>query len=209
MMNGSGDAALDRVRVREVTGVFQAREALEAAVDDLLRAGFDRADIDLMADPETVKEKLGGIYLPVTELIHDPRVPRRAFVSRDELTTPMAGVASILSFIGAAAAAFAVVASGGAAALAAVAAAAGGVATGGIGYYLAAAIGEKAAEGLETQLAIGGIVLWVRVRSRRQEELAQDILRAHGAEEVDLHEIEIERRLEDLPLHEFLAKEPS
>jgi hypothetical protein len=93
--------------------------------------------------------------------------------------------------------------------LAAAAAAAGGAATGGIGLYLAKAIGAKAAEEIESQLALGGIVLWVRVRSRQHEEMAQDILRVHGAEAVDVHEVDIERRLEDLPLHELLAKEPS
>src|SRR4051794_12949069 len=78
-MSGSHDTAFDRIEVREVAGVFHSSEALEAAVDDLLRAGFDRSDIDLMADPETVHRKLGGIYQPVTELVRDPRVPRRAF----------------------------------------------------------------------------------------------------------------------------------
>jgi hypothetical protein len=203
-MYGSGEAATDRIKVREVAGVFHSRESLEAAVHDLLYAGFDRADIDLMADPETVHEKLGGIYKPVNELARDPRVPRRAFVARDELVTPTAEVAGVLSALGAAMSAFAVVASGGAAALAILAAAAGAAVPGGIGYYLGKAIGEKAAEDIETQLAIGGIVLWVRVRTPEQEERAQEILRAHEGQVVDVHEIEIERRLEDLPLHEYL-----
>jgi hypothetical protein len=49
-MSGSQDAAFDRIKLREAAGVFHSLEALEAAVDDLLRAGFDRSDIDLMAD---------------------------------------------------------------------------------------------------------------------------------------------------------------
>src|SRR4051812_28561538 len=142
-MNGSRDEPLDRIKGREAAAVFHSREALEAGGDDPLRAGLDRPDIDPMAAPETVHEKLGGIYEPMTELARDPRVPRRAFVARDELATPMAGVAGLLSFIGAAAAAFAVVASGGAAALAAAAAAAGGAATGGVRGFPPEAVGGK------------------------------------------------------------------
>jgi hypothetical protein len=206
-MSVSPDAPPDRVKVREVAGVFQSREALEAAVDELLLAGFDRTDISLMADPETVHRKLGGIYKPAAELADDPRVPRRAYIARRELPIPMSGVAGLLFYIGATAAAFAVVASGGAAAAAAAAAAAGGAATGGFGLYLAKAIGDKEAKQIETQLAAGGIVLWVRVRSKEQEEQAERILRAHGGDAVHAHEIEIERSLDDIPLHELFADE--
>jgi hypothetical protein len=60
-MNGSRDTVLDRVRVHEVAGVFRSRDALDAAVGALLLAGFDRADIDLMAGFDTVREKPGGV----------------------------------------------------------------------------------------------------------------------------------------------------
>jgi hypothetical protein len=49
-------------------------------------------------------------------------------------------------------------------------------------------------------MAAGGLVLWVRVRSPELEEKAQYILKDHGAEAVRVHEIEIQKRFEDMPL---------
>jgi hypothetical protein len=45
-----------------------------------------------------------------------------------------------------------------------------------------------------------GVILWVRVRSAEREAKAQDILRRNGGHAVRVHEIEIEKRAEDLPL---------
>jgi hypothetical protein len=191
---------IDRIKVREVAGVFRSRDALEAAIDALLLAGFDRADIDLMAGLDAVRERLGGIYLTAHELADVPSVPRRAYVARDDVTTATALVAGVLSYVGATAAALGVVASGGTLALALAAAAVGGAAAGGTGALIARLLGRERAKELETQLATGGLVLWVRVRSPERDELAQQILRGHGAEAVRVHEIEIEKRLEDIPL---------
>jgi outer membrane lipoprotein SlyB len=200
-MSDSTEEVLDRVKVREVAGVFRAPEPLEAAVADLTLAGFDRNDIDLMATSDAIEKKLGGLYIAAEDLADVPRAPRRAFVAREDVVIPTAGAASILSFVGAAVGAFAVVASGGAVALAAAAAAIGGTATGGVGALaLSRFLEEKRAKELEALLATGGIILWVRVRSPEREDKAQEILRKHGGEAVRVHEIEIEKRLEDLPL---------
>jgi outer membrane lipoprotein SlyB len=200
-MSDSTEEVLDRVKVREVAGVFRAREPLEAAVADLTLASFDRNDIDLMATSDAIEKKLGGLYIAAEDLADVPRAPRRAFVAREDVVIPTAGAAGILSFVGAAVGAFAVVASGGAVALAAAAAAIGGTATGGVGALaLSRFLEEKRAKELEALLATGGIILWVRVRSPAREDKAQEILRKHGGEAVRVHEIEIEKRLEDLPL---------
>jgi hypothetical protein len=45
-----------------------------------------------------------------------------------------------------------------------------------------------------------GLILWVRVRSPEQEDRAQEILLRHGGEAVRVHEIELEKRPDDLPL---------
>jgi hypothetical protein len=200
-MRESSDAVVERVKVREVAGVFRSRDALEAAVDVLLLAGFDRADIDLMTTADAVREKLGTVYIAAEELADVPRAPRRAFVARDEAVSTLAGAAGILTFVGATAAAFSVVASGGALALAAAAALAGGGAAGGIGAVLFSRfLGREQSKEIEAQMATGGLVLWVRVRSSEQEETAQRILREQGGEAVRVHEIEIDKRLDDLPL---------
>jgi hypothetical protein len=194
-MSSQSDGVIERVKVREVAGVFRSRESLDAAVDALLLAGFDRADIDLMAGADAMLEKLGGIYAPAEELADVPDAPRRAYVARGEVAGPLAFVAGALVYFSAAAAAIGIVASGGALALALVAAGAGGA-----GALLASHLGREQAEELEALMAAGGLVLWVRVRSPDREEQAQQILRDHGAEAVRVHEIEIDKRLEDLPL---------
>lgn len=199
-MNGPSDTVIERVKVREVAGVFRSPDALDAAADALLRAGFDRADIDLMAHPDTIREKLGGVYAPAEELADVPDVPRHAFVAHEDVATTTALVAGTLSYIGAAAAALGVVASGGTLALALAAAAAGGAAGGGVGALISRVLGAERARDLETLMAAGGLVLWVRVRTSDQEDKAQRTLREHGAEAVRVHEIKIDKRLADLPL---------
>jgi hypothetical protein len=154
-----------------------------------------------MATADAVREKLDTVYVAAEELADVPRAPRRAFVARDEVVSTLAGAAGILTFVGATAAAFSVVASGGALALAAAAAVAGGGAAGGIGAVLFSRfLGREQSKEIEAQMATGGLVLWLRVRSAEQEERAQQILREQGGEAVRVHEIEIDKRLDDLPL---------
>ena len=153
-----------------------------------------------MAGTDAVREKLGTTYVPAEEFADVPDAPREAFVARRELTLALTGAAGILTFIGATAAAFGVVASGGALALVVAAAAAGGAATAGGAGALIAPLSREQAKELQAQMAAGGLVLWVRVRSPQQEEKAQRILKDHGAEAVRVHEIEIQKRFEDVPL---------
>jgi hypothetical protein len=194
------DLALERIKVREAAGVFHTRDSLEAAIDALLRSGFDRADIDIMAGVDAVQQKLGAVYAAAEKSPDLPSAPRHAYIARKETTTPLALTAGILTYIGATAAAAGVVASGGSLAVALVAAAAGGAAGAGLGVRIAHKLGLGAAQELEERMERGGLVLWVRVRSPQHETKAQEILRQHGGEAVRVHEIEIEKRLEDIPL---------
>ena len=57
-MRASSDDILDRAPSREVTGVFHSRTTLEAAVQDLLVAGIDRADIDVSASLDELQRRL-------------------------------------------------------------------------------------------------------------------------------------------------------
>ena len=59
---------LERARVREVTGVFASRAAANPAVDDLLLAGFDRTDIDAVAEGEPLRRRIGDIPVPAPDL---------------------------------------------------------------------------------------------------------------------------------------------
>lgn len=196
----SGETILERRKVREVAAVFHSAERLEDAIGALLLAGFDRGDIDIMGDIETVRDRLGALYVPAKEIVDVPGTPRRAYIARDDMTTATAGVAGLLFYIGATAAAITAVASGGSLALVAAAAAAAGAVGGGIAAAAIRTLGKKQAEQLELQLMSGGIVLWVRARDAGKETEAQEILAKSGGESIRVHEIEIDKRLEDLPL---------
>jgi hypothetical protein len=194
------DDVLESRVVREVAAVFRREEILEDAIQALLHAGFDRADIDIMGDVETVWRRLGALYVPPEEIADVPGSPRRAYIARDDIATATAGVAGMLFYVGAATAAMTVVASGGSLALVAAAAAAAGAVGAGIGASAIHLLGRKQAEQLEQQMMSGGIVLWVRSGDLEREAQAQEILARFGGEAIRVHEIEIDKRLEDLPL---------
>jgi hypothetical protein len=194
------DDVIERRVVREVAAVFRREDILEDAIQALLHAGFDRGDIDIMGDIETVRRRLGALYIPSQVIADVPGTPRSAYVARDDIATATAGVAGMLFYLGAATAAMTVIASGGSLALVAAAAAAGGSVGAGIGAAAIHLLGKKQAEQLELQLMLGGIVLWVRARDREKEERAQEILARLGGEAIRVHEIEIDKRLDDLPL---------
>jgi hypothetical protein len=107
----------------------------------------------------------------------------------------------VLGAAAAMAAAYAVVASGGGALRAGLAAVVAGIAGAAVGLVLATKLFRRDEDAaLEPLMAARGLILWVRVRSAVSEKKAQEILSAHGAEAVRTHEIEIEKRPEDLPL---------
>jgi hypothetical protein len=196
-----GNEAIERVEVREVAGIFHSRDALAAAVDASLLAGFDRADIDVIVGGSLARERLGGVHVPVEELPEVPAAPRQPFFTGDDFIEVLALAFAIVIFVGAAFAGWAVIALGGSSLRAGFAAAIGAVAAGSIGVLIARAFPRRHARELAAQLAARDLVLCVRVRSLEQEAKAQEILIGNGAEAVRPHEIQIEKRLEHLPLH--------
>jgi hypothetical protein len=196
----TSDPVIERVRVREAAGVFRSPSALEAAVEALLLAGFDRADIDVLTDADAVRRKLRSLHIAAEDLTDAPHVPRRAFIAREDVALVIAGTAGILIYIGAALAALAILSTGYAWVWATVVAV-GIAAAGGIGASVIIRFLERQqAEQLERNAIAGGLILWVRARSADQEERAQQILRERGAQAVRIHEMEVDKRPEDLPL---------
>jgi hypothetical protein len=209
---GSPETASDprprRVKVREVTGIFYSREALEDAVDELMLAGFDRADIDLLADTEDLELRLGHLFANVEELADMPVAPRRPFVGRTDAAVLFAVVVGVLSFMPAAAAAYWVTAHRGSLWASVFVAIVGGIIGGGLGAWLTYRwLKPQVGPDLDRQIAEMGIVIWVRVRSAEAETAAQKILKAHGAKAVRVHEMEIDPDGERGPLR-FLRPHP-
>ncbi|MDJ0896451.1 MAG: hypothetical protein QNJ92_15000 [Alphaproteobacteria bacterium] len=173
----------------EAVGVFKDATSLEAAIDELLSSGFDRAELSLLAGEDVVQQKLGHMYDKVKELEDDPSVPRVAYVPTESIGGFEGGLIGGLMYVGAVAAVGAVVATGGALATVIAAAGVAGGAGGAIGVALAKLIEKHHADHLQTQIDHGGLLLWVRTRDATHENQAQEILRRHSAADVHVHKL--------------------
>jgi hypothetical protein len=182
-------ADLNRPRLRQAVGVFDAAEALQEAADELESHGFDRADLSLLAGEHAVQAKLGHLYERVEDLEDDPDAPQTFFVSTESVGDAEGGLIGGLLYVGACAAAGAAVATGGPLAAVIGAAAVGGGAGGVIGGILAGLVGKHHADYLQNQLEHGGLLLWVDVRDAEHEKRALEILGKHSAHDVHVHEI--------------------
>ncbi|MGQ9369131.1 hypothetical protein [Azospirillum sp. ST 5-10] len=175
--------------VREAVGIFDSAEALQRAVDELSLAGFDRSELSLMANNQTIEGTLGRVPRSVDEAKHDPDAPRQSFVAPEDEGDARGVAIGVPAYVGAIIATGAVVATGGTALAAALAAAAAGVGGGAVGSVLSQWLTDKRNEPLRQHLDKGGILLWVNLRDATQEAQARTILGRHGARPVEVHEV--------------------
>jgi hypothetical protein len=177
-------------KVREAVAVFDRVPELDAAVEDLRKAGFARGDISLLATEEAVQKKLGHRYERVEELEDEPAAPRVAYKSPTALGETDDVLIGSLTYLPAVVAAGTVVASAGI-----VAAAVTGTALAGalIGTVLARWIDKHHAEHLQEQLDRGGLLLWVRTPDGAAERQALEILTRHSAHDVHIHELPLKQ----------------
>jgi hypothetical protein len=184
-----------------VAGVFHSYEALEGAVEALLISGFDRADIDRMASIDKVRDRIGNVFVASEELADIPLAPRQPVVLSSDAATTYALVASVTAGAAGLATALAAVVSNLPLVTGVVAAVAAAVVAGSIAVVAARRIIDREkVSGLDWHMTDRGIVLWVRVRSPEGQDKALRILHDHGAVAARVHEIEIDKTVEDLPL---------
>jgi hypothetical protein len=173
--------------VCEAVAVFPNEATLQAAIDELLSAGFDHGDVSLMASEDTVEEHLGHRYRKVTELEDRREAPHVAYVSPETRGDAEGAVIGTLMYVGAGVLMGPAAAAGGGLAALAAAAALGGGAGAAIGSILALYIDQKHADYIEEQVLRGGLVLWVRVCNGDAEKRALDILKRHSGKDVHVH----------------------
>ena len=178
-------------------GTVYSREELDALVDRLTTSGFDRGDISLMASHDAVIRKLRAVYRDPVEIAEAPGLPRRDLVTRDDFSSVSAVVfGTLVSALGAA---LPVIAPGGALAAIVAAALTGGAAATAIGKVIRDRIVERLdTVRLENDLLHGGLVVFVRARSRARGR-GMAIMRDCGASNVHVHEVRM-KRFEDAPL---------
>jgi len=165
-----------------VAGVLPSAEALQAVVDRLEVAGFDRAQFGVLATRAALFGH--GRYATADELAADPSTPTAAvqgMESRGALTGTLIGG---LSYVGGAAATAGVILTGGGLGLALAATLAAGGAGGLAGALAAHGFGQSHASMIHEQLEGGGIVLWVRPRDDQQERAVVAELDGAGATKI-------------------------
>jgi hypothetical protein len=205
-MHGVSDDILDQVRSREVTGVFHSRKALIAAAEDLLVAGIDRADIDVSASFDELQRRLNYQSIPPADLADIPTAARQPFIGEDDVLGTGVVVGSIAGCIVAIALAFYLVAHDVKPLSVGIVSVVGGLVVSGAAVLWARRrLQRERALGLERLAEAHGLLIWVRVHSPEKEAEAQEILMRHGGEAVHVHEIELAKRPEDLPLHSLPA----
>ena len=67
--------------VREAVGIFGSADTFWAAIDELLRSGFDRAELSVLPSEKAVEAKIGQCLLDVAALEDDVTVLRSCYVS--------------------------------------------------------------------------------------------------------------------------------
>jgi uncharacterized membrane protein YeaQ/YmgE (transglycosylase-associated protein family) len=201
-MPGPADEILDRTRTREVTGVFHSRRALDDAAQDLLLSGFDRSDVDISASPDEVQRRLNYAVIPPADLADVPTTPRQPFFGGDDLLGAEAVASSVLGCIAAVGTALFLMLKGYDAPAVAMWSILIGILAGAVVIVpIYRLLRREHVRGLEPVAEWDGLLIWVRVRSPEKEAQAQEILVRHGGQAVHVHEIDLEKQPEDLPLH--------
>ncbi|HYH22797.1 MAG TPA: hypothetical protein VD995_29665 [Azospirillum sp.] len=185
----TGGTGAERGVVREAVGVFDSQEALQRAIDELSLAHFERHELSLMANDQTIRDQIGTVPRDVDEAKHDPSVPRQSYVAPEDEGDAKGVAVGIPAYVGAVIATGAVLATGGTALAAAAAAAAAGVGGGALGSVLAGWLTDKRSEPLRQHLDKGGILLWVNLRDVERERVAREILSRHSSQPVEVHEV--------------------
>ena len=173
--------------IREAVGYFKTPESLQAAIDALMNAGFDRAELSLMANENTVDEKLGHKYRKIAELEDDAGVPRTCYVSPESIGEAEGALIGAPLYVAAVAATGMIVASGGTLAAILAGTVVAGATGGLLGSALAKLIGDHHAHYLQEQMDHGGLLLWVRTWGAPDEKRAVDIMKQHSGQDVHVH----------------------
>jgi hypothetical protein len=174
-----------QAEVREAVGVFDTAFDLQAAIDELLSSGFNRAELSLLASADAIDAKIGRVSR--AQLEDDTQVPRGIYVSPDAVGIAEGSLVSGLAYLGGVGAAGVVALAGGPLSAIIVGAALAGGVGGLVGAGFAELLGHHRAAYFDEQLARGGLLLWVRILDPKRERRAVELLRRHCGRDVHLH----------------------
>ncbi len=173
--------------VREVVGVFPTAGALETAVEQLGMAGVDRSLISVLGVDVPRSDRIDELYRSAKQIEDDPTARRATFESRGTWTEGEFVAIALPLQIGGFAGAWAVAAAGGALIAGIGATVLGGAVAAGLGLLLYHAVARHHADSIESQIASGGLVLWVSTPDAAAEQRALAVLTRCGGMSVHTH----------------------
>jgi hypothetical protein len=173
--------------VREAVGVFQKLNDLQAAIDELLSSGFNRAEISILGSQDAVEAKLVTAQSSRDELGDNPSTPRALYVSKESMEVGKGSLIGGLALLGAYTSIAVLGAAGGPILVlvlgVTLATGAGGL----LGTGLSALLGHQRTAHFQEQLDRGGLLLWVRTGDTARELRAVEILTRHSGGAVHVH----------------------
>lgn len=188
----AGAAEIETIRTTEVVGTVRSLEVLDRLAGELLAQGFDRSDIDLMGGRKEVLEKVNATYFDPAQIADVPDLPRREIVTRSDDVITSALLFGTLTAAGALIGLLASIGSWE------------GVLDGLFSAALGSFIGVGVAlvlrkplspwRMLKKQLAKSSVAIFVRVRTKKDEQTAMEILIRNKCSSVHVHEVEISKR---------------
>ena len=175
--------------VREAVGAFRSSESLESAVSALASAGWDKAEMSLLAQDSAFDPGIPARGHDMRQAADEADAPRSVVLVEEDLRQGRTLATSMAAAIAAFAASGATILTGGGALAAAVGAAAAGSGAAAAVNVIGRWLGDNRAHFLNEQIDQGGILLWVTVHDADQARSASEILRRYGASNVHVHEI--------------------
>jgi hypothetical protein len=176
----------EQERIREAVGLFDNINALQEAVR-ALEATFPRQDISVLGNRKDLEEKFGAPAVSPAVVEDNAQVPRESPVREEEQAIGTGVMVGVPAYVGAVAAAIATGPVSIPATLAAVTL--GGGAGAVLGGVTAKLLGNHYTHEIDAQIQKGGLLLWVRTPDQERENVACDIMQAHGAKHVRVHTI--------------------
>ncbi len=170
--------------IHEAVAVFDDAVSLQDAMEELQRDGFMLQELSVLADENTVKEKVGHVYHSVEEAKRDHHAPRDVFMP-DEVRGSAEGTAlGVPLYVGAVIGSCIAAAAVGTLPVVMASAALGGIGGASIGAVFARFIAKHHEDYVKTAMDKGGLLLWVNLRSPEQEDKARTILNKYSPHEV-------------------------
>jgi hypothetical protein len=161
---------------RHLVAVFHTVEDFKGALGDLLKKGFDRARISVLAEHGAVSDHFGGEIPSAVEMANRPDTPREDLDSESAVDAAVRFIAetvSTISTIGAAGLAYAI---GGPVGIAAATA---DETEAGIEDLLGRNVDRAMTGRFKESLADGGLICWVHAMDDREADKAREILTLH------------------------------